>query len=253
MKWYTIKSLYLEIMPSSKGCDRLISHTMIREQIRNIESTSSHEEQLYKMLQIYIGLFPVFNAYLYRYSALGYLSEGIFGYTQTGLIHIREYRDDIRSSPIVYSAISERKAKYTYGLDYLKQTSSKYIIGSGAGSLIIAPIFFRSVVIGYICSTELDEGAVIDEDMLSAFTLYGQLIGKTIDTFNPNDDSTLLSKRELEVMGKIASGENTKQMADSLHISPATVTQYVKSAVRKLGAKNRSHAVAELLRQGIIT
>lgn len=74
-----------------------------------------------------------------------------------------------------------------------------------------------------------------------------------MDTFTPNEDSVLLSKRELDVMRKIASGENTKHMADSLHISAATVNQYVKSAVKKLGAKNRSHAVAELFRQGIIT
>lgn len=218
-----------------------------------MESTSSHEEQLYKILQEYILLFPVSNAYLYRYSPLGYLSEGIFAYTQTGLIHIREYRDDIRSSPIVYSAISERKAKYASGLDFLKQTSSKYIIGSGAGSLIIVPVCLHSLVIGYICSTELDKEAVIDEDMLSSLTLYGKLVGKVIDKFNANEDSVLLSKRELEVMRKIASGENTKQMADSLHISQATINQYVKSAMIKLGAKNRSHAVAQLFRQGIIT
>lgn len=235
-----------------QGCEPMVSHTTIKEHIRNIEITSSHEEQLYKMLQEYIYLFPVSNAYLYRYSPLGYLSEGIFGYTQMGLIHIREYRDDIRSSPIVYSAINERKAKYTSGLDYLKQTSSKYIIGSGAGALIIVPIFLRSVVVGYVCSTELNEGAIIDEDMLSSFTLYGKLIGRIFDKINPIEDSILLSKRELQVMQKIASGENTKQIADSLHISPATVSQYVKSAVNKLGAKNRSHAVAELFRQGVI-
>ncbi|WHY19833.1 LuxR C-terminal-related transcriptional regulator [Paenibacillus sp. G2S3] len=231
----------------------MISHTIIQERVRNMESTSSHEEQLYKMLQEYIHIFPVFNAYLYRYSPLGYLSEGIFGYTQTGLVHIREYRDDIRSSPIVYAAINERKAKYTSGLDYLKQTSSKYIIGSGAGSLIIVPIFLHSLVIGYICSTELSEGAIIDKEMLSAFTLYGKLIGGVIDKFNPNEESNVLSKRELEVMQKISSGENTKQIAESLQISPATVSQYVKSAVNKLCAKNRSHAVAILFRQGIIT
>jgi len=205
------------------------------------------------MLQEYIYLFPVLNAYLYRYSPLGYLSEGIFAYTQTGLIHIREYRDDIRSSPIVYAAISEGKAKYASGLDYLKQTSSKYIIGSGAGTLIIVPIFLRSLVVGYICSTELDEGSIIDEEMLSEFTLYGKLIGRVIHKFNLKEDSILLSKRELEVMRKIASGENTKQMAASLRISEATINQYVKSAVKKLGAKNRSHAVAELFRQGMIT
>ncbi|MEC0240557.1 helix-turn-helix transcriptional regulator [Paenibacillus dokdonensis] len=231
----------------------MISQEDIAEHIRNIECTSSHEEQLYRILQEFTRLFPVSSAYLYRYSPLGYLSEGIMGYTSTGLVHIREYRDDIRSSPIVYAAVTERKAQFASGLDYLKQTSSKYVFGAGAGSLIIVPVCLRSLVIGYICGTELDKGTMIDEDMLPAYTLYGQLIGKLLDTYNADESSKLLSKREREVMQKIASGENTKQMAVDLGISEATVNQYVKSSVRKLGAKNRSHAVAELFRRGLIS
>jgi DNA-binding CsgD family transcriptional regulator len=67
------------------------------------------------------------------------------------------------------------------------------------------------------------------------------------------DETPNLSKRELEVMRKISWGESMKEMADAMDISELTVKQYVKSAIKKLGAHNRSHAVSELLRRGIIS
>ncbi|WP_410718707.1 response regulator transcription factor [Brevibacillus sp. SIMBA_040] len=67
------------------------------------------------------------------------------------------------------------------------------------------------------------------------------------------EDTPLLSKRELEVMRKIAWGESTKEMADSMEIREVTVKQYVKTAIKKLGAQNRSHAVGELFRRGFIS
>lgn len=41
-------------------------------------------------------------------------------------------------------------------------------------------------------------------------------------------------------------------MADSMTISELTVKQYVKSAIKKLGAQNRAHAVAELFRKELL-
>ncbi|MFJ9500680.1 response regulator transcription factor [Brevibacillus centrosporus] len=62
----------------------------------------------------------------------------------------------------------------------------------------------------------------------------------------------VLSKRDLEVMRRIAWGENTMEMADSMSISEFTVKQYIKSAIKKLGAQNRSHAIGEMYRRGWI-
>ncbi|MFC7393453.1 LuxR C-terminal-related transcriptional regulator [Scopulibacillus cellulosilyticus] len=51
----------------------------------------------------------------------------------------------------------------------------------------------------------------------------------------------------------ISWGESTIEMADSMSISELAVKQYVKTAMKKLGAQNRSHAIGELFRRGIIT
>jgi DNA-binding CsgD family transcriptional regulator len=200
-----------------------------------------------------MDLYPVMNAYLFRFSPLGFLGEGIILLTTDGMMHIGDIRDDIRSLPIIYSAINEKKAKYCTGIEYLKQTSSKYITSSSVHSLVVVPICFRSVIIGYICSNEFMKEFTIDEKLLSSFTLYGKEIGKFLEKSTSVEDPQGLSKRELEVMRRIAWGESTKEMADSMEISELTVKQYVKTAIKKLGVQNRSHAIGELFRRGIIS
>jgi DNA-binding CsgD family transcriptional regulator len=213
------------------------------EQMVQLEEAASHEEKLYKILEVYKSLYPVQNAYLFRYSLLH----------TTGLTYINEIRDDIRTLPIIYSAILERKAKYCSGLDFLKQTSSKYILTSNVKSLAVIPLCFSSSVIGYICTTLFNESAVINNHTLSSLTNYGRLVGRYMEKANSPMETQSLSKRELEVMRKISWGESTKEMAAAMGISELTIKQYVKSAIKKLGAHNRSHAVGELLRRGIIS
>lgn len=61
-----------------------------------------------------------------------------------------------------------------------------------------------------------------------------------------------LSARETQVLDLLAAGQTTDVAAGNLYLAPATVRSYVESAMEKLGATNRVHAVAEALRQGII-
>ncbi|NHC41490.1 response regulator transcription factor [Bacillus sp. MM2020_1] len=231
----------------------MTSQYTLQHRIQNLEEATCHEERLYKILDVFMDFYPVTNAYLFRFSPLGFLGEGIISLTSGGMVHIGDVRDDIRSLPIIYSAIKEKKAKYCSGIDYMKQTSSKYITSSSVNSLVVVPICYRSVIIGYICSNEFVREATIDEKLLSSLTLYGKEVGKLFEKFDNVEDPQNLSKRELEVMRRIAWGESIKEMADSMQISELTVKQYVKTAIKKLGVQNRSHAIGELFRRGIIT
>lgn len=223
------------------------------EKVGQLEETASHEEKLYKILELYMSIYPVRNSYLFRFSPLGYLGEGIIMLNTTGIVYINDIRDNIRTLPIIYSAILERRAKYCSGIEFLKQTSSKYILSANVNSMAVTPICFDKVVIGYICTTEFSNHALIDEQTLTSLTDYGRIVGKYMEKTNTLDETPNLSKRELEVMRKISWGESMKEMADAMDISELTVKQYVKSAIKKLGAHNRSHAVSELLRRGIIS
>ena len=64
--------------------------------------------------------------------------------------------------------------------------------------------------------------------------------------------SAELTFREREVLERLAEGCATEEIAASLHVSPHTVRSRVKTLLRKLGARNREHAVAIALSEGAI-
>jgi DNA-binding NarL/FixJ family response regulator len=61
-----------------------------------------------------------------------------------------------------------------------------------------------------------------------------------------------LSKREIEVLEKIAEGNRNSDIAALLFISEETVKGHVKHIMEKLGAGDRTEAVAIAIRRGIM-
>lgn len=61
-----------------------------------------------------------------------------------------------------------------------------------------------------------------------------------------------LTPREIEVLSFVARGFGNKEVGDVLGTAPGTVKAHVQSILSKLGAKDRTHAVAIALRRGII-
>jgi DNA-binding NarL/FixJ family response regulator len=61
-----------------------------------------------------------------------------------------------------------------------------------------------------------------------------------------------LSKREIDVLQKVAGGNRNIDIAELLFISEETVKGHVKHIMEKLGAKDRTEAVAIAVRRGII-
>ncbi len=60
------------------------------------------------------------------------------------------------------------------------------------------------------------------------------------------------SKREGQVLGLLARGRTTEQIAADLFLSPETIQTHVRTATRKLGARGRLHAVMLALVNGEI-
>ena len=60
----------------------------------------------------------------------------------------------------------------------------------------------------------------------------------------PPDEATALTRRELEILRLMASGANTKVLAERLHVSPATVRNHAQNIFAKLGVHSRLEAVA---------
>jgi DNA-binding NarL/FixJ family response regulator len=64
--------------------------------------------------------------------------------------------------------------------------------------------------------------------------------------------SDSLTKREVEVLKRIAEGDRNRDIAERLSISEETVKVHIKRIMYKLGAKDRTQAVAIGIRRGVI-
>ena len=61
-----------------------------------------------------------------------------------------------------------------------------------------------------------------------------------------------MTVREMDVLLALADGLANSEIATELHIGLDTVEGYVKMVMRKLGAKNRTHAVALAYHRGLL-
>jgi DNA-binding NarL/FixJ family response regulator len=61
-----------------------------------------------------------------------------------------------------------------------------------------------------------------------------------------------LTQREVEVLGQIAGGNRNRDIAERLFITEETVKVHIKHIMEKLGASDRTQAVAIGIRRGII-
>lgn len=61
-----------------------------------------------------------------------------------------------------------------------------------------------------------------------------------------------LDAAELEALSLFASGRTADEIAAALGVSKSVALHYLRVAARKLGARNRVHAVAIAVRKGLI-
>jgi len=91
----------------------------------------------------------------------------------------------------------------------------------------------------------LEGKAVIHPQLTRAFIEEVQFAEKRPDT-------APLSKREKEILQKVAYGATTKEVARDLGISPHTVKTHLERIFEKLGANDRAQAVAIAIRSGLV-
>jgi two-component system response regulator DegU len=113
---------------------------------------------------------------------------------------------------------------------------------------------------GYLvkdCST--DEIATAIRDVAGGKTaLSPQLAAsmleevRRLDQPAANEEDRVVTKREEEVLQLIANGYSTTEVADQLYISQKTVKNHLASIYQKLDARDRTQAVLQAVRMGIV-
>ena len=85
-----------------------------------------------------------------------------------------------------------------------------------------------------------------------ARTLVRRLGGGPAQATPPRDAEPALTAREMDILWGIAKGFTYGELAERLEISKQTVPVHIKNIYRKLQANNRSEAVYEASRRGLI-
>jgi DNA-binding NarL/FixJ family response regulator len=91
------------------------------------------------------------------------------------------------------------------------------------------------------------ERRYVDPGLAAAVAAPRTRLVEGIDSLQP------LSRREFQVLQLIADGLENQAIAKILFVSVETVRTHVKSILRKLAARDRTHAVAVAFRAGVLT
>jgi DNA-binding NarL/FixJ family response regulator len=140
---------------------------------------------------------------------------------------IREMQPDTK---VILFTVEESRAAIA---DAIRAGVSGYLLKDvSAGELIQAAKF------------AVEGKAVIHPTLTRAFIEEVQYVEQRPET--------PLSRRESQILQKIAYGATTKEVAHDLGISPHTVKTHLERIFEKLGANDRAQAVAIALRKGLV-
>jgi len=94
---------------------------------------------------------------------------------------------------------------------------------------------------------------VSDERLLSALDGIGHEVGRFLSSRSGELNAPVLTRRELEVLQLAAQGLSTAAIASQLHLSTSTLKRHFENIYAALGARDRTGAVGEAMRRGLIT
>jgi DNA-binding NarL/FixJ family response regulator len=113
----------------------------------------------------------------------------------------------------------------------------------------------RSALGAGACAVVLKESPLVDllralQSALRGRPYVDPILGRA--AFEGRRESAGLTQRESQVLLLVADGLSHDEIAERLQIGPETVRTHVQKARHRLGAENRTHAVATALRLGLI-
>lgn len=231
-----------------------------------IMRSQSFHEAVENITAGFVHYLPFKRCALFSYSTNDQMGLGLFGYRLDNAA-IQNITEDIRDLPFINNGLQLLRifgegVKFLQPI-YIEDASlgfpEKYVQQFKLSSIIVAPIYTsNNRLLGAVL---LDQGPgekfSISKDTFTALIKFGQSAGEILTKFHkPNlkqhTNTVRLSPREIEVLKLMAEGESTTETAQKLHLSEYTVRDYVSTIMQKMNARNRTEAVAQAIRQGII-
>lgn len=155
--------------------------------------------------------------------------------TMSGLEALAELRKVAPQSRILILTMHDDQ---TYLRQVLAQGGAGYVLKQAADTELLTAI--RTVYHG---------GAFLHPAHAQALLLANNA---PTSTSTANDDLSILSERELEVLKLVALGHSNKEIAEMLYLSVKTVETYKVRIMEKLDLKSRTALVRFALKHGVL-
>lgn len=120
-------------------------------------------------------------------------------------------------------------------------SGSPQLLDQGANAVIALPADVAEITSAIY--------ALISPGRYLSRRVVAALIARPMPDGIPNSE---LSAREIDVLTHLAAGHSDAEIAAALFLAPATVHTHIINLRRKLGARNRTHAVALAIQYGLI-
>jgi DNA-binding NarL/FixJ family response regulator len=151
---------------------------------------------------------------------------------------IEATRQIVRRAPTVRVIILSMHSDQAYVTQAVQAGARGYLLKESAGSELIAAI--AAIAAGKSFFSPAVAQVVFDDYVRS-------LAARGI-----TDRYDALSEREREVLQLVAEGRSSREIADVLSISPATVETHRTHVLQKLGLRNTAEVVRFATRRGIV-
>jgi DNA-binding NarL/FixJ family response regulator len=99
-------------------------------------------------------------------------------------------------------------------------------------------------------SSEAIQGAITD--VMEGRSVLDPNVTRGVFGRLGDKDPNALSDREMSILQEISQGQSTREVAEKVFLSEETVKTYLKQIFRKLGVRDRTEAVAEAFRRGLV-
>ena len=151
---------------------------------------------------------------------------------------IEATRQIVRRAPGVRILILSMHSDQAYVTQAVQAGARGYLLKESAGSELIAAI--GAVAAGKTFFSPAVAQVVFDDYV------------RSLSERGITDRYDALSEREREVLQLVAEGKSSKEIADVLSISPATVETHRTHLLQKLGLRNTAEVVRYAARRGIV-
>lgn len=170
---------------------------------------------------------------------------------EVGWLILGTYRDVSATDVIRKARALDRPPRVVVLLDQVNRESLASLLSLGVDALLV-----RSVGPEELADAV---GRVAKGERVVAPSLLPLLVG-VLGTTGPEGDEAGdggaaeggLTRKELEVLTRLAEGRSNRDIADALYVTPATVKTHLAHIYTKLGVTGRQEAVARAVELGLL-